>query len=420
MNGIRQLDDEHLQMVEDARRVSSALAMFVQGRRFSALQMLRRGRGEQNEIEIVDCYNKNIPIDLMLEILSILPIKSIGRFMLASKSWWGLITSCRFSIMHAKNNPLYTFFGKSSRGFNNCISVVEVSQNGDSVQTNFAGAKFNLDVTVVGSCNGLLCLVERRSRFCDIFIFNPITYEKIRVNSSKYDFEGCAVDYSFGYSPSTNEYKVLRCTTTVPDEGPIRDEYDILTVGVDQRWRKLPLQLFPCYIWAGNKPMVPSCKGTFHWIADDGGVGGKFILAFDIGEENTWRIPIPKTDQWVESFLVSNDPLCLCYLGDEANTIWKMGEDGDSWSQIEEPSILCDPRVKFITSVDCAANKCGGILFKVGRGCDDDLGLYCPKSKRYTRIPSPGEPGLVNQTSLLCELAPRFCSIRDIMGKPCG
>uniref|UniRef100_A0A1S4B203 F-box/kelch-repeat protein At3g06240-like n=1 Tax=Nicotiana tabacum TaxID=4097 RepID=A0A1S4B203_TOBAC len=113
-----------------------------------------------------------IPIELITEILSRLPVKSLLRFRCVSKYWLSLISSPEFAYTHlgiaANSYPV-----KKPRGY----------------------------VRIVGSVNGLVCLVIEEKYF---LLWNPSIRKFKKLPDPR---GGDYIMYGFGYDEFHDDYK---------------------------------------------------------------------------------------------------------------------------------------------------------------------------------------------------------------------
>ncbi|XP_049407832.1 F-box/kelch-repeat protein At3g23880-like [Solanum stenotomum] len=155
-----------------------------------------------------------LPEELVTEILSRLPVKSLLKFACVSKSWLALISSPEFVKTHLSlnaNNNEYTrhkvmMFERTAYTFRDC-SVSSLFNN-SSIRAN------NLDYPrqvpccfyMVGSVNGLICLVSQLKEF---FLWNPSIrkYKKLSDRKTKTNFVYSV--YGFGYDEFHDDYKVV-------------------------------------------------------------------------------------------------------------------------------------------------------------------------------------------------------------------
>ncbi|KAL3628795.1 hypothetical protein CASFOL_027841 [Castilleja foliolosa] len=158
-------------------------------------------------IAISDCI---FPIDVMLCILTRLPVKSIIRFKSVCKPWFALLSSPDFKKLHQvqfSNDPRnQTYLFQHS---NNTLSLFQIGSNQKKptfLNHPFSHNKINIDV--VGCFNGFVCLSEKPSNDV-IHLWNPA------LNMSKQIFpleecEECVVSLGFGYDAESDDLKVVK------------------------------------------------------------------------------------------------------------------------------------------------------------------------------------------------------------------
>ncbi|KAL7216385.1 hypothetical protein ACSBR1_028348 [Camellia fascicularis] len=162
----------------------------------------------------------SLPFEIIELILSRLPIKSLIRFKCVSKYFLVLTNKPSFIKLH---------FNRSSQ--ENPSLVLSTKAITDTTTTTHFRTQFYLtnsqliscnkihssipnfhEFHIMGSCNGLLCLVHRLDAR-SIFICNPCTGDLIKIPKFITVFERThlanVVFGGFGFSPETNEYKVV-------------------------------------------------------------------------------------------------------------------------------------------------------------------------------------------------------------------
>jgi hypothetical protein len=144
-------------------------------------------------------------MDVITEILSLLPVKSLMRFSCINKSFYTLISDPYFVQMHlkkSKRNP------QLSAITGNYTSVVTFTKISSLLQNSWTTIQYdNLPSnhnrwSLVGSCNGLLCLNDKNGE--RLYFWNPATKSEFFLTYSlNYS------QFSFGYDVSTKTYKVV-------------------------------------------------------------------------------------------------------------------------------------------------------------------------------------------------------------------
>ncbi|KAI3509655.1 hypothetical protein L1887_25098 [Cichorium endivia] len=252
---------------------------------------------------------ENLPRDVLLDILTRLPISSLIQFRLVSRSWKLLSLDPELSRLHhaavAKDDPTLLFH--CDYPIRNQLSFVELSSGGSDdddeddddkivrkISTPFSSSM--PEFSVVGSCNGLLCLSD--SLYGEpVYVFNPFSRDYLELPKSK-QFQEQEVMFGFGFHPVTNEYKVVKIVYYRNKQGKRRvirnnrnypkSEVQILTISKQSNknsWRslgKVPYQL------DRQATEVPVVNGRIHWLSRPGriaGVVGRAIISFDLKDE---------------------------------------------------------------------------------------------------------------------------------------
>ncbi|WVZ04813.1 hypothetical protein V8G54_018159 [Vigna mungo] len=191
--------------------------------------------------------------DMLLEIMSWLPVKSLMRFMFVSKYFQSLILHPRFVTMHLENSRKKTSFLSSYSNEGKSSSYVFPSTISSLIEEDSEEPYIDSDIVnesdserkkyrVLGSCNGLVCLTNGEEQESMTFDFwNPATTEIYENPHSplKLDEKEYAAMLGFGYDNSTHTYKVVVIV------GPQNfEEYQafrsiILSMNEEIRWREI-------------------------------------------------------------------------------------------------------------------------------------------------------------------------------------
>ncbi|KAL1555694.1 F-box/kelch-repeat protein-like protein [Salvia divinorum] len=238
--------------------------------------------------------------DIVINILHRLPVKTLLRCTAVSKSWRSLITSPEFTLSHLQ-------FASSSQQaapsllLRRCIKSSEryelYSDDESSSFARLAAFQFpfksmNSFFTIVGSCNGLLCLSDDRVYLMNtVVLWNPSVRRSVLLPKPNliYNSYGSFTQYlGFGFDSVCSDYKVVRITYVDVAVHPQIELYK-LSSGV---WKDLSccVELVPV-ICSGSRQVY--VNGASHWTArymDSYDV----VVAFDMCLEvfRTMKLPV--------------------------------------------------------------------------------------------------------------------------------
>ncbi|KAL7213691.1 hypothetical protein ACSBR2_016256 [Camellia fascicularis] len=162
----------------------------------------------------------NFPMDLIVDILSRLPVKPLVRFRCVSKPWCALIDDPDFIKLHL-NRSINT---KSHLNLilNDCsLSSVNFDSLDNATKLKSLLKWTDFGIEVLGSCNGLICLYNGEE---DVCIWNPSTrkHRKLSVNNpdkSPFFFTSYQnIIYGFGRNYESDSVNFLVAAFDVTNE----------------------------------------------------------------------------------------------------------------------------------------------------------------------------------------------------------
>ncbi|XP_042515311.1 F-box protein CPR1-like [Macadamia integrifolia] len=282
---------------------------------------------------------KNLSEDLIIHVLSRLPVKSLLRFKCVCKPWYALITDPAFIKMHltqslATNTNLTLIVNKSKS-----INFYSVDLDACELNQAFKSPIFRT-TDILGSCNGLLCISNCNN---DMYLWNPSTRSHHKLPSTPADYIPYHyAAYGFGYDPTTDDYKLIRVWQFYRnDDNSWHSEVKVYSLSTNS-WRMIEDVPFPpirrqwlCGVLANS---------ALHWIAKvkpgyHSGLG--LIVSFDLKDEEYREVPLPDfvddvdivDKMFLMKFGVLGGQLCLLFNSSIRIEIWVMKDYGarDSW-----------------------------------------------------------------------------------------
>lgn len=240
-------------------------------------------RDELNENDLIS----SLPLDLMIQILARLPMRSISQLIFVSKRWSSIVrgkdlTDLFVSRSLARPSLLLTFGTPSIRGFHCCSQ--EDPSCGNRRTTITPNPIFDLSPPI----RGLICGQEISDNASKV-ICNPttgqfLTLPRVKTKRRHPDF----IPSLLGYDPVNHLYKVLSMTVRyLPrqhEDGPVlSQEHQVFTLGATRKtWRIIQCK-------------HPHCPAT-NSLCRDGVIyygawynsheEGSLIMSFDVRSED--------------------------------------------------------------------------------------------------------------------------------------
>ncbi|XP_073136579.1 F-box/kelch-repeat protein At3g23880-like [Henckelia pumila] len=287
----------------------------------------------------------NLPLEIITNILSRLPILLILRHKLVCKAWLELFQSPEFSKLHLSKSSagllVYQHLGESCLlkifGFGNEPEVERHEHNYIPV-TVLDLTEFKCQ-TIAGSVDGFICL-RAVGHMDNLYICNPITREYLTLPTP----EGLVqfpsiVTYGFGVSTTGGQYKVVRIfhETELDQTGVCvripRSDCHVYTLGTTGTWRSI----------APSSPLYYNCysigaflNGNLHWLAGDLKDSNLIISCLDLDKEMFRTMSPPLPVRCLGSLVVLGDCLSVCDNTSENDiVIWIMKDYGvgKSWTK---------------------------------------------------------------------------------------
>ncbi|XP_074269135.1 F-box protein CPR1-like [Silene latifolia] len=276
---------------------------------------------------------RGLPDEILVEILSKLPIKTLILCASTCKCLLSFITTPSFIVSHIQrvghNNP-FIFLKYYTHGINKhyfSLHPDDDSFNGDFCLIDMP-VTYDCHVNngcllnVVGSCNGVICLSNAPCK-ChysnNIFLWNPSIRKSILLPRANNVSTDVWIGLGFGFDSLTNDFKVVRlvyykCPVTLNFKGPgIVEVYSLRS----NSWRVVE-SFMPKY--QIHELGFSQCfvRGALHWVGWSGS-GKGVIVVFSVENELFGEIKMP---------------LCSENGDSEHGVLMKVGKCGDKLALI--------------------------------------------------------------------------------------
>ncbi|GAU16389.1 hypothetical protein TSUD_117380 [Trifolium subterraneum] len=330
-----------------------------------------------------------LPLDLIEEIFSRLPVKLLLQLRCVCKRWNSLISDPKFVKKHLSHlTRRIHFISCLDQSYNNILTSYPL----DSLFTNevttsvtqfeYPPNNYEFFDCIVGSCNGILCLADYVNSF--VLLCNP-SLGKFKELPSLQVLIEVAISYGFGYDHVNDNYKVVALLNHTSRIGKTKVKVHALGTNF---WKSL--DEFP---YSGVPVECPGkfVSGTINWLAckDE-----QVIVSFDLENESFQEVPKPdygNVDENLVNLGVLRD--CLCVICDQ--DIWLMKEyrNKESWTKLFTVSNMCDPSNSYALHKAIYIFEDDQVLFESRGDWGMKLILYDPKTNtfKFTKFQSESD-----------------------------
>ncbi|GLT62030.1 hypothetical protein SLA2020_346970 [Shorea laevis] len=243
---------------------------------------------------------KDLPKDLISNVLHRLRAKSLLRFRCVSRSWCSIIDDPLFVRSHLHRDFNFIVHGHHKKLRQMQMFTMYLCPHDNIVGDHILPLKdheFILDsMTLRGSSNGLVCLADQGN----VIICNLSTrvFHNVKL-PSEYTIDKFWFSYGFGYDSINDDYKVVRvdrrrCQEISGYENTV--VYSLRKDSWDRPQTNLP-SFFHRSSISNEDPVLVS--GALHWtIWGDNKDKPFLVFAFDLATEEFGKIDLPvKTDR---------------------------------------------------------------------------------------------------------------------------
>ncbi|CAK9184369.1 unnamed protein product [Ilex paraguariensis] len=238
-----------------------------------------------------------LPLDIVFDFFSRIPIEMLFRFRCVSKLWCNMIDHPSLAIMHitrATEGPTPLLLSDPMPG-KSTMSIYLAREKGRTLETRVNPlVEFDLNsFHTEGSCNGLLYFAEFAGEGI-VTLSNPLRREFQRLPPIKILSPNLRrfKTYGLGFDISTNTFKMI-CVflVTLNSEASGYSLGTLVHTLKTSSWKEI--SEVPPYPIRG-KPVF--AYGALHWIVDPLFVSHNLIVSFDVGKEKFNSISLANFD----------------------------------------------------------------------------------------------------------------------------
>ncbi|XP_009799844.1 putative F-box protein At1g32420 isoform X1 [Nicotiana sylvestris] len=286
------------------------------------------------------------PREIISNILSRLPVKTLLRFRCVCKPWQKLISKPNFIATHFRHSsslpsvpctsPIF-IHTRHFKSFDHVLSLFDPHpESSPVVELDSPFPSYFQDMLVVGCCNGIVCLSQPPWGEM-ITLWNPAMrqYRTIKLSKTKplMGIHSC-VSVGLAYDSQENDFLILSLLCFRPAETRAPDEVEMCSTK-SFSWKKLKNEV-------GFRVLGLICnviiKGVPYWraIVEDAHGSREVLVYFDVSKKVFDKLPTPGIRVGTKGYLVNLEDslgMLIWEKTDKYNVnVWVM-DDEDGWSK---------------------------------------------------------------------------------------
>ncbi|XP_074284188.1 putative F-box protein At3g16210 [Silene latifolia] len=216
-----------------------------------------------------------LPEDILIEILSTLPVKDLIRLQCVCKSWCSLINDINFIKLHYRLNYFickadadndYFLHCDGTKTYNSCydlkLSLLSKQTGNNNIPLDLT-PKLLVDTAIVGTAQGVVCILWMK--YQNLGLWNPATreFKALTPWESSYCVETFSVEpelIGFGFDFLSDDFKTLRGKRYPRDETQCYEIHSLKT----NSWKRIPEPTDSVYF--ESFVMGAYLNGVGYWI----------------------------------------------------------------------------------------------------------------------------------------------------------
>ncbi|KAK7387696.1 hypothetical protein VNO78_22486 [Psophocarpus tetragonolobus] len=251
---------------------------------------------------------RDLPVEVLTEILSRLAVKWVVRLRATCKGWRSLIDSRQFVQFHLSKSHRHGRLIIRQGSHLYSMELKSQSEEQELVELSHPLMCYSNSIKVLGSCNGLLCISNVAD---DIALWNPFLRKHRILPSDRFQRPQSSLFaarvYGFGHDGASNDYKLVSITYFVDLEKRSFDSQVQLYTLKSDSWISLPSMP---YALCCARTMGVLVSTSLHWLVTRQLQPDQpdLIIAFHLSLHSFRELPLP-------SSVLGHFPMQLSSLG---------------------------------------------------------------------------------------------------------
>ncbi|KAG8364899.1 hypothetical protein BUALT_Bualt18G0046500 [Buddleja alternifolia] len=231
----------------------------------------------------------DLPNDILFSILSVLPVKSLLRFMCVCKLWNSLIKSSAFIHHHHRVNRndndknSYLLYMPDDRCRDNSVcNILHERYTASSYIMHGDLVLPSRRYSAVGVYEGLICMTEKSHNAKHIYIWNPLVGALKHVPPSEMEPPHKYKNVALGFGFAKDDYKIVKI---IFNDKWCLHKVEMYSLGANS-WRIIECEpaKWRIYDWLCSGVLF---EGSIYWLSrtENGHGASTSLLRFDLEEE---------------------------------------------------------------------------------------------------------------------------------------
>nr|XP_020187251.1 putative F-box protein At1g47790 [Aegilops tauschii subsp. strangulata] len=273
-----------------------------------------------------------LPEEIVEDILSRLPVRSLRRFRCVSRAWDALITSPAFEDLHSDRSRHHRrLFLKPT--CQNVFYAWKLGGPAETIMDNWRLPQGKI-FPITKSCHGIVLL---RCLDYDLhYVWNPSANQLLALpdrRPARVAWAGGRTHmiYGMGYCSTAKQYKIVRMYNFDRDLGLHDTVCEVYTLDESTHWRPAATQPHSCQLRVNGRQGAVLCNGNLHFVHTH---GLDLLTVFNIHAETFSTMVLPaETRSYSPDFMLTELGGFLCVYHAKRRDHPEFADPYDIWLQ---------------------------------------------------------------------------------------